>query len=184
MPSDCQPHPQSTEHGWEEHTLSQLRYFRSLSLREKLQAVVGMADVVRHLRQIRAQGGFKPTPRQADEPGATHHSGASVWLGSPARSLAAWRSRGNRWTRRCRKPSSIAAPDRPFHRNDARHSEPCRAGAPRRPPRSDPRSRHRGRQILQPRPRRRPDPGVSPAHLRRLGTRNGQPLAARGCSRR
>lgn len=74
MPSDCQPHPQSTEHGWEEHTLSQLRYFRSLSLREKLQAVVGMADVVRHLRQIRAQGGFKPTSRQLDEPGATHPS--------------------------------------------------------------------------------------------------------------
>ena len=74
MPSDCQPHPQSTEHGWEEHNLSQWRYFRSLSLREKLQAVVGMADVVRHLRQIRAQGGFKPTPRQADEPGATHPS--------------------------------------------------------------------------------------------------------------
>ena len=74
MPSDSQPHPQSTEHGWEEHNLSQLRYFRSLSLREKLQAVVGMADIVRHLRQIRAQGGFKPTPQQADEPGATHPS--------------------------------------------------------------------------------------------------------------
>ena len=74
MPSDSQPHPQSTEHGWEEHNLSQLRYFRSLSLREKLQAVVGMADIVRHLRQIRAQGGFKPASRQADEPGATHPS--------------------------------------------------------------------------------------------------------------
>ena len=74
MPSNSQPHAQSPEHGWDEHNLSQLRYFRSLSLREKLQAVVGMADIVRHLRQIRAQGGFKPTPRQAEEPGATHPS--------------------------------------------------------------------------------------------------------------
>ena len=72
MPSDCQPHPQSTEHGWEEHNLSQLRYFRSLSLREKLQAVEGMADVVRHFQHIRAQGGFKPASRQADGAGATH----------------------------------------------------------------------------------------------------------------
>ncbi|MGQ0595186.1 MAG: hypothetical protein ACT4QB_21880 [Gammaproteobacteria bacterium] len=55
-------------------TLSQLRYFRSLNLHEKLQAVEGMADLVRHLQQIRAQGGFKPASRQADEPGATHPS--------------------------------------------------------------------------------------------------------------
>ena len=74
MPRNRQPHRQSPEHGWDEHNLSQLRYFRSLSLREKLQAVMGMADVVRHLRQIRAQGGSKPTPPQADESGATHPS--------------------------------------------------------------------------------------------------------------
>ena len=45
--------------GWEEHNLSQLRYFRSLSLREKLEAVEGMADVVRRFQFIRSQGGFK-----------------------------------------------------------------------------------------------------------------------------
>jgi hypothetical protein len=38
---------------WLEHNLSQLRYFRSLSLREKLQAVEGMADIVRRLDAIR-----------------------------------------------------------------------------------------------------------------------------------
>ncbi len=55
MPADNQAEAGSAEHGWDEHNLSQLRYFRSLSLREKLQAVEGMADVVRHFRQIRAQ---------------------------------------------------------------------------------------------------------------------------------
>jgi fido (protein-threonine AMPylation protein) len=74
MPGDCQSHPQPPEHGWDEHNLSQLSYFHSLSLREKLQAVEDMADVVRRLRQIRAQGGFKPASREEDEPGATHPS--------------------------------------------------------------------------------------------------------------
>jgi CRISPR-associated endonuclease/helicase Cas3 len=74
MPGDCQSHPQSPEHGWDEHNLSQLSYSHSLSLREKLQAVEDMADVVRRLRQIRAQGGFKPASREEDEPGATHPS--------------------------------------------------------------------------------------------------------------
>ncbi|MDQ3776992.1 MAG: Fic family protein [Pseudomonadota bacterium] len=74
MSTDGQPDRRSAQRGWDEHNLSQLRYFRSLSLRGKLQAVEGMADVVRHLQQIRAQGGFKPASRQADEPGATHPS--------------------------------------------------------------------------------------------------------------
>ena len=43
---------------WIEHNLSQLRYFRSLSLRAKLEAVQGMADVVRRFRQMRAEGRF------------------------------------------------------------------------------------------------------------------------------
>lgn len=38
---------------WLEHNLAQLRYFRSLSLREKMSAVEGMADVVRRLEAIR-----------------------------------------------------------------------------------------------------------------------------------
>jgi hypothetical protein len=72
MPADNQTVARLAERGWDEHNLSQLRYFRSLSLREKLQAVEGMADVVRRLQQIRAQGGFEPPSTQADEPGATH----------------------------------------------------------------------------------------------------------------
>ena len=82
MSSNSQPHPQSTEHGWDEHNLSQLRYFRSLILREKLQAVVGMADVVRHLRQIRAQGGSKAGSQQADESHVTRGS-ASPQVADP-----------------------------------------------------------------------------------------------------
>ncbi len=42
-----------------EHNLSQLHYFRSLSLRAKLEAVQGMADVVRRFRQLRAEGRFQ-----------------------------------------------------------------------------------------------------------------------------
>lgn len=44
------------QQAWHDHNLSQLRYFRSLSLRAKMQAVEGMADVVRRFRQLRAQG--------------------------------------------------------------------------------------------------------------------------------
>lgn len=76
MPGNSQPHPPSAERGWEEHNLSQLRYFRSLSLREKLQAVEGMADVVRHFQQMRAQGGFKAGSQQPDEPHVTSGSGS------------------------------------------------------------------------------------------------------------
>jgi len=48
---------------WIEHNLSQLRYFRSLSLRAKLEAVQGMADIVRHFRQMRAEGRFTSSPK-------------------------------------------------------------------------------------------------------------------------
>ena len=44
------------QEAWREHELSQARYFNSLSLREKLQAVEGMADVVRRFRKLRAEG--------------------------------------------------------------------------------------------------------------------------------
>jgi hypothetical protein len=40
---------------WREHNLSQLLYFRSLSLREKLEAVEGMAEIVRLLERMRAK---------------------------------------------------------------------------------------------------------------------------------
>ena len=44
---------------WVEHNISQLRYFRSLSLRTKLEAVQGMADVIRRFREMRKQGRFR-----------------------------------------------------------------------------------------------------------------------------
>jgi len=66
MPNNRRLHPDSAKRGWDEHSLSQLRFFRSLSLREKLQVVEGMADVVRHFRKIRSLGGFKPASQQAE----------------------------------------------------------------------------------------------------------------------
>ena len=46
------------ESAWVEHNISQLRYFRSLSLRTKLEAVQGMADVIRRFREMRSKGQF------------------------------------------------------------------------------------------------------------------------------
>lgn len=46
---------------WAEHNLSQLRYFRSLSLRTKLEAVQGMADVIRRFNEMRKRGEFTST---------------------------------------------------------------------------------------------------------------------------
>jgi hypothetical protein len=45
-----------TATSWAKHNLEQLRIFRALSLRAKLEAVQGMADVVRHLSALRAAG--------------------------------------------------------------------------------------------------------------------------------
>jgi hypothetical protein len=47
------------EAAWREHNLSQLQYFSSLSLRAKLQAVEGMADVIRRFEQMRRDGKLK-----------------------------------------------------------------------------------------------------------------------------
>jgi hypothetical protein len=44
------------DRAWREHELSQLRHFRSLSLRSRLEAVQGMADVVRRLEEMRRDG--------------------------------------------------------------------------------------------------------------------------------
>ena len=60
----------SDSDGWRAHELSQLRRFRALSLRRKLEAVEGMADGVRRLNQMRREGAFRsgshaPTPREA-----------------------------------------------------------------------------------------------------------------------
>jgi hypothetical protein len=39
--------------------MAQLRRFRALSLREKLQAVEGMADVARRFEEMRREGAFR-----------------------------------------------------------------------------------------------------------------------------
>jgi hypothetical protein len=44
---------------WREHNLSQLRYFKSLSLREKIQALENMAAVVQRFEQMRVEKGFR-----------------------------------------------------------------------------------------------------------------------------
>ena len=57
--ADERPAPREPEQDpWEEHNRSQLRYFRSLSLREKMRAVEGMADVLRRFAEMRARGEF------------------------------------------------------------------------------------------------------------------------------
>ena len=43
---------------WREHRLSQLRRFQALSLRAKLEAVEGMADVFRRFKEMRERGQF------------------------------------------------------------------------------------------------------------------------------
>jgi hypothetical protein len=56
MANEPPARPRAEQDAWEEHNLSQLRYFRSLSLREKMQAVEGMADVLRRFEEMRARG--------------------------------------------------------------------------------------------------------------------------------
>jgi hypothetical protein len=53
------PRGLSGSDGWRAHELSQLRRFSALSLREKLEAVEGMADIVRCLQQMRRKGKFR-----------------------------------------------------------------------------------------------------------------------------
>ncbi len=63
---------------WEAHNISQLVYFRSLSLREKMQAVQGMADVVRRFEEMRTNGEFRALlpGRRADATPALQPAGA------------------------------------------------------------------------------------------------------------
>jgi len=56
------PNDRSGSSGWREHEVSQLRRFRALSLREKMEAVQGMADVVRRFQQMRREGAFHAAP--------------------------------------------------------------------------------------------------------------------------
>lgn len=76
MSTDLPPGRHSEDRLWEEHNLSQLRHFRSLSLQEKMEAVQGMADVLRHFSDMRARGlfasagdaGAKSTPSAHETP--------------------------------------------------------------------------------------------------------------------
>lgn len=56
---------ESAADAWKRHSLSQLHYFRSLSLRQRMEAVEGMADVVRHFKRMRARGAFHPASHTA-----------------------------------------------------------------------------------------------------------------------
>lgn len=55
MVSEADAQAARIEEAWRAHNLSQLLYFRSLSLREKLEAVEGMTEVVRLLERMRAE---------------------------------------------------------------------------------------------------------------------------------
>lgn len=59
MSHEPQPGARDEKAAWREHNLSQLRYFRSLSLRTRLEAVQGMADVIRRFQEMRKQGRFR-----------------------------------------------------------------------------------------------------------------------------
>lgn len=48
---------------WEGSRGAQLRRARTLTVRERLEAMAGMADVARRFQEIRAQGGFKTVRR-------------------------------------------------------------------------------------------------------------------------
>jgi len=58
MANDSWAGASDRDNAWLEHNISQLRYFRSLSLRTKLEAVQGMADVIRRFREMRSKGQF------------------------------------------------------------------------------------------------------------------------------
>lgn len=54
--SDSTPKAPDPDKAWREHELAQLRQFRSLTLRARLEAVEGMADVIRRLETMRREG--------------------------------------------------------------------------------------------------------------------------------
>ena len=44
---------------WQDHALAQMLRFRSLSLRSKMEAVEGMANLLRRFEEMRKSGAFK-----------------------------------------------------------------------------------------------------------------------------
>lgn len=63
------PDNTSGSNGWREHEISQLRRFSAFSLREKMEAVQGMADVVRRFQQMRREGAFHTAPQAYESRG-------------------------------------------------------------------------------------------------------------------
>lgn len=53
---------------WEGSRRAQLRHALSLTLRERLQAMEGLADIARRFGQIRARGGFRTASPGAETP--------------------------------------------------------------------------------------------------------------------
>ena len=58
---------------WEGSRRAQLRHALTFTLRERMEMVEGLADVVRRLQEIRARGGFKTAAKMA---GASHSTAA------------------------------------------------------------------------------------------------------------
>ena len=55
---------------WEGSRRAQLRHALKLTLRERLEAVEGLADVLRRFEEMRARGEFTSAPGGADRPQA------------------------------------------------------------------------------------------------------------------
>lgn len=71
-------HRDTAGQAWEAHRMAQLRRFRALSLREKLQAVEDMADVARRFGEMRREGAFRSDVSRAapvDEGGGRAEKG-------------------------------------------------------------------------------------------------------------
>ena len=51
---------------WQKHAVEQMLRFRSLSLRSKMEAVEGMANLLRRFEQMRKSGAFK-TSQSTDD---------------------------------------------------------------------------------------------------------------------
>ncbi len=58
----------NTEEAWDQNRRSQWHTFRSMSLRQKMEAVEGMANVIRHFKKMRAEGSFRPATADNEKP--------------------------------------------------------------------------------------------------------------------
>lgn len=62
---------------WDGSRRAQLRRALELTIRERLEAMEGLAEVARRFREMRAQGGFKNVSERTDTPSVKSPSGAS-----------------------------------------------------------------------------------------------------------